>query len=100
MVYTKSALLSLKALIACVFVLLKYRRTDFEHVVKQFQMALYQPDCNSNDCELPSRQPTPSINSTFRRHERCIVLSLFTLAGLVPPIVHALMLLSLLGSLL
>ena len=42
-------------------------------------MALYKPDCDSNDCELPSGQATPSSSSAILRHERCVVLSLFTL---------------------
>ena len=33
-----------------------YRRTGFDYVVKQLRMALYKPDCDFNDCELPSGQ--------------------------------------------
>ena len=29
-------------------------------LVKQLQMVLYKPDCDSNDCELPSGQATSS----------------------------------------
>ena len=38
-----------------------YRRPGFDCVVKRLRMALYKPDCDSNDCELPSGQATPSI---------------------------------------
>ena len=33
-----------------------YRRSDFDCVVKRLRMALYKPDCDFNDCELPSGQ--------------------------------------------
>ena len=35
---------------------LKYRRSGFDCVVKRLRMALYKPDCDFNDCELPSGQ--------------------------------------------
>ena len=41
-------------------------------------MALYKPDCQCNDCELPSGLATPSCSSTILWHERRVVLSLFT----------------------
>ena len=37
-------------------------------------MALYKPDCDSNDCELPSGQATPSSSSTILKHERHVLL--------------------------
>ena len=37
-----------------------YHKSGFECVVKQLWMVLYKEDCDSNDCELPSRQATPS----------------------------------------
>ena len=40
---------------------MRYRRSGFDCVVKRLRMALYKPDCDSNDCELPSGQATPSI---------------------------------------
>ena len=41
-----------------------YRRTSgFDCVVKRLRMALYKPDCDFNDCELPSGQYI--INSIF-----------------------------------
>ena len=43
-----------------------YRRSGFDCVVKRLRMALYKPDCDSNDCELPSGQATPSILASFR----------------------------------
>ena len=45
-----------------------YHRSDFECVVKWLPMVLYKPDYNSNDCELPSRQTTPS---TLVKGTRC-----------------------------
>ena len=33
-----------------------YRRSGFDCVVKRLRMALYKPDCDFNDCELPSGQ--------------------------------------------
>ena len=33
-----------------------YRRLGFDCVVKRLRMALYKPDCDFNDCELPSGQ--------------------------------------------
>ena len=33
-----------------------YRRSGLDYVVKQLRMALYKPDCDFNDCELPSGQ--------------------------------------------
>ena len=38
-----------------------YCRSGSECIVKQLQMLLYKPDCNSNDCELPNEKATPSI---------------------------------------
>ena len=38
-----------------------YSKSGFECVVKQLRMVLYKSGCNnSNDCELPSGQATPS----------------------------------------
>ena len=31
-----------------------YHRSGFDCVVKRLRMALYKPDCDFNDCELPS----------------------------------------------
>ena len=56
-----------------------YHRTGFECKGKQLWMVLYKPDCDSNDCNLPKRQATPSSSSAILRHDRRIVLSLFTL---------------------
>ena len=30
-----------------------YRRSGFDCVVKRLRTALYKPDCDFNDCELP-----------------------------------------------
>ena len=35
-----------------------YCRSGFDCVVKRLRMALYKPDCDFNDCELPSGQYT------------------------------------------
>ena len=47
-------------------------------------MALYKLDCDSNAYELPSRQLTPSSSSTILRHERCVVLLLFSFLAWFP----------------
>ena len=64
--------------------LCKYCRTGFECVVKWLWMALYKPDCDCNDCELLSGQATPSSSSAILRHERHVVLLLFTLLAWFP----------------
>ena len=33
-----------------------YLGSGFDCVVKRLRMALYKPDCDFNDCELPSEQ--------------------------------------------
>ena len=33
-----------------------YHRSGYDCVVKRLRMALYKPDCDFNDCELPSEQ--------------------------------------------
>ena len=54
-----------------------YRRPGFECVVKQWQMALYMSDSDSNDCKLPSEQGTPPTLArkvwSVRLHEEEIV---------------------------
>ena len=45
-----------------------YRRSGFEYVLKWMQMALYRPDCNSNDCKLPSTQVTTAYRPIAGRH--------------------------------
>ena len=42
-----------------------YRRSGFNCVVKRLRMALYKPDCDFNDCELPSVQNILLIACSF-----------------------------------
>ena len=39
----------------------EYHNSGFESVVKQLQVVLYKPDCNTIDCKLPSGQATQVV---------------------------------------
>ena len=60
-------------------------------------MVLYKPHCDFNDCKLPSGQAAPSSSSTIPLGMRDIYFH-FLPCWLGSPILHALMLLLLLGS--
>ena len=61
-IYTRVRIVKLFVCANCVHV---YRRLGFDCVVKRLRMSLYKPDCDFNDCELPSRQYNYELRILF-----------------------------------